>query len=131
MIHIGALIYSNWKNHSLIFQGRNNIKSTEKQIVKEKKPKSDIEDESSKPTDEGSMKKVKKKGSTYQCYYWMKGFHPNNKCFNNNMYIMYQLLEKHNNEVLDELEKLVESLKNCHSAQFQGDINYALSVIVK
>ena len=34
-----------------------------KKIVKEKKPKSEIEDESSKPTDEDSMKKVKKKGS--------------------------------------------------------------------
>ena len=42
-------------------QGIMNTKSKEKQIVKAYKPKSDNEDESSKPTDEGSMKKVKKK----------------------------------------------------------------------
>ena len=31
--------------------------------MKEKKPKSDNEDESSKPTDEGSMKKSRRKGA--------------------------------------------------------------------
>ena len=47
------------------------------------------------------------------------------------MDIMSHLLEKHNIEVLDELEKLVDSLEHCHSAQFQGNINYALSARVK
>ena len=40
---------------------------------------------------------------------------------------MSQLLEKYNIEVPDELEKPANSSKHCHSAQFQGDINYALS----
>ena len=44
---------------------------------------------------------------------------------------MSQLLEKHNIEVPDEVEKPVESSEHCHSAQFQGDINYALSARVK
>ena len=73
--------------------------------MKEKKPKSNNEDESLKPTNEDSMKKVKKKGSTSKCSYCSKGFHPKNKCFNKNMGIMSQLIEKHNIEVLDELEK--------------------------
>ena len=44
---------------------------------------------------------------------------------------MSQLLEKHNIEVPDELEKPVDSSEHCHSAQLQGDINYALSTRVK
>ena len=44
---------------------------------------------------------------------------------------MSQLLEKHNIEVLDELEKPIESTEHCHSVQFQGDINYELSSRVK
>ena len=40
-----------------------------KKIVKEKKPKSEIEDENLNPTNEDSMKKVKKKKSTSKCYY--------------------------------------------------------------
>ena len=71
--------------------------------MKEKKPKSDNEDESSKPTDEGSMKKVKKKGRKSKGYYCRKGFHPKKKFFKNNMDIMSQLLEKHNIEVPNEL----------------------------
>ena len=43
------------------------------------------------------------------------------------MDIMSHLLEKHNIEIPYELEKLVDSLEHCHSAQFQGDITYALS----
>ena len=53
-----------------------------------KKPKSEIEDESLKPTDEYSVKKGKKKGRTSKCSYCSKGFHSENKCFNNNMDIM-------------------------------------------
>ena len=44
---------------------------------------------------------------------------------------MSQLLEKHNIEVPDDLEKHVESSKQCHSAHFQGNMNYALSARVK
>ena len=40
---------------------------------------------------------------------------------------MSQLLEKHKIEVPDELEKPTDSSEQCHTAQFQGDINYALS----
>ena len=61
LIQMGALRYSNGKDHSLIVQGSNNSKSKEKQIVKENKPKSDNEDESSNPTNEGSRKKIRKK----------------------------------------------------------------------
>ena len=43
---------------------------------------------------------------------------------------MYQLLEKHKIEVLDELEKPIDTLEQCHSVHFQGDIIYALSAIV-
>ena len=71
----------------------------------------------------GSMKKVKKKGSTSKCSYCSKGFHSEKKCFKNKMDIMYQLLEKHNNEVLDELEKPIDSPEHCQVVQFQGDIN--------
>ena len=113
---MGALITSKFKDHDIIVQGSKNAISKEKKIVKETKPKSNNEDESLKPVDESSMKKVKKKGSTSKCYYWRKGFHLKNKCFNNNMDNMSQLLEKHNIEVPDELEKCVESLEHCHSA---------------
>ena len=44
---------------------------------------------------------------------------------------MSQLLEKHKIEVLDELEKPADSSEHCHSAQFQGDITFALSARVK
>ena len=66
---MGALRNSKDKDHYLIVQGRDNARSKQKQIVKENKPKLEIEDESSKPTDKGSMKKVKKKGSTYKFSY--------------------------------------------------------------
>ena len=66
---MGALRYSKGKDHALIFQGSTSTKSKEKQIVKEKNPNLDNEDESLKATNEVSMKKVKKKGSTYKCYY--------------------------------------------------------------
>ena len=46
------------------------------------------------------------------------------------MEIMSQLLEKHNIEVPDELEKPADSSEQCHTAQFQGDITYALSAKV-
>ena len=58
---MGAFRISKGKDHALIVQGSDNERSKEKKIVKEKNPKSNNEDESSKPTDEGSMKKVKKK----------------------------------------------------------------------
>ena len=48
------------------------MSNQKKQIVK--KPKSEIEDESSKPNDEDSVKNGKKKGSTSKCYYSRKGF---------------------------------------------------------
>ena len=126
---MGALKNSKGKDHAIIV--KNNTKSKEKQIVKEKKPKLEIEDESSKPTDEDLVKKVKKKGRTSKCSYCRKGFHPKNKCFKKNMEITSQLLEKHNIKVPDELEKHVDFLEHCHSARFQGDINYSLSAIVK
>ena len=99
--------------------------------MKEKKPKVEIEDEGSNPTDEDSMKKVKKKGSTSKCSYGSKRFHPEKKCFKKNMDIMSQNLEKHNIKFLDGLEKPVESSEHYHSAQFQGDITYALSAKVQ
>ena len=77
------------------------------------------------------MKKVKNKGRASKCYYCRKGFHSKKKCFNKNMDIMSQLLEKHKIEVPDELEKPVVSLEECHSVQFQGDITYDLSDRVK
>ena len=55
LIQMGALRSSKDKDHALMVQGSKNARSKEKQIVKEKKPKSDNEDESSKPIDEGSM----------------------------------------------------------------------------
>ena len=87
---MGSLISSKRKDHSLIVQGIKNNKSKEKQIVKEKKPKSDIEDQSSKPTNEDSMKKVKKKGSTSNFSYCSKRFHLEKKCFkkDGNCYII-------------------------------------------
>ena len=42
---------------------------------------------------------------------------------------MSQLLEKHNIEVPEELEKHVDSSEQCQSAQFQGDLTYSLSAI--
>ena len=92
-----------------------------------KKPKLEIEDEDSY---EDLMKKVKKTGITSKCYYCSKGFNSENKCFNNKMHIMSHLLEEHKIEVPDELEKPADSSEQCHSAQFQGDINYALSARV-
>ena len=77
--------------------------------MKEKKPKSEIEDDGLIPTDEDSMKKVKNKGSTSKCYYCRKGFHLEKNFFTNNMDIMSQLLDKHNIEVPNELEKTTES----------------------
>ena len=109
LIQMGSLIISKGKDHSLIVQGSKNAKSKEKQIMKEKKPRSDNEDERSNLTDEVSMKKFKKKGITYKCSYCSKGFNIENKCFKNNMDIMSQLLEKHNIKVPYELENLVES----------------------
>ena len=66
---MGSLRISKGKDHDIIVQGSKNAKSKENQIVKEKKPKSDNKDEGSNPTDEGSMKKVKKKGTTSKCSY--------------------------------------------------------------
>ena len=43
---------------------------------------------------------------------------------------MSQLLENHKIEVPNELEKPVDSSEQCHTAQFQGDINYALNARV-
>ena len=43
---------------------------------------------------------------------------------------MSWLLEKHKIEVPEELEKPADSSEQCHTAQFQGDITYALSVRV-
>ena len=43
---------------------------------------------------------------------------------------MSHLLEKHKIEVSDELEKPADSSEQCHTAQFQGDITYALSAKV-
>ena len=57
LIHMGALRSSKGKYHAPIVKGINNSKLKEKQIVKEKKLKSEIEDEGSKPTDEYSLKK--------------------------------------------------------------------------
>ena len=71
---MGALGSSKGKDNCLIVQGRNNARSKEKQIVKDKKPKPEIKDEGSKPTDEDSMKKVKKKGRKSKCSYFSKGF---------------------------------------------------------
>ena len=92
LIHMGVLNSFKGKDNSLLVQGRNNFKSKENQIVKN--PKLEIEDESSKPNDEDSVKKGKKKGSTYKFSYCRKGFHSQKKCFKNNMYSMSQLLDK-------------------------------------
>ena len=72
---MGFLNYSKVKDNFLLFQVNNNFKSKEKQIVKENKTKSEIEDEVLKPTNEDSMKKVKKKGRTSKFYYCSKEFH--------------------------------------------------------
>ena len=60
MIHMGFFNSSKGKDHSLLFKGNKNVKSKEKQIVK--KPNTESEDDSSKPTDEDSVKKVRRKG---------------------------------------------------------------------
>ena len=72
LIQMGVLNSSKGKDRSLMVQGIKNVKSKEKQIVK--KPKSEIEDETLKPTDEDSVKKGKKKGSTSKCSYCRNGF---------------------------------------------------------
>ena len=59
---MGVLNSSKGKDNPLLVQGSKKFKSKEKQIVK--KPKSEIKDESSKPTDEDLVKKGKKKGIT-------------------------------------------------------------------
>ena len=70
------------------------------------------------PIGEGlnSMKKFKKKERTFKCSYCSKGFYPRKNFFKKKMDIMSQLLEKHNIEVPDELEKPVDSSEHCHSA---------------
>ena len=45
LIHMGVLNFPNRKDHSLLVQGKNNVKSKEKKFVK--KPKSEIEEEDS------------------------------------------------------------------------------------
>ena len=90
---MGALRYSKGKDHALIVQWSNNTKSKENQIVKEKKLKSDNEDEILKPIDEGSMKKVKKKGITYKCYYCGNGFHPKKNFFKKNIDIIVRIIK--------------------------------------
>ena len=94
LIHMGVLNSPKSKDHALLVQGKNNVKSKEKQIVR--KPKSKIEDEDSY---EYLMKKVKKKGSTSKCSYCRKGFNSENKFFKNNMDIMSHILEKQKIEV--------------------------------
>ena len=47
------------------------------------------------------------------------------------MEIISNLLDKHKIEAPNELEKPVDSSEQCHTTQFQGDITYALSAIVK
>ena len=93
-----------------------------------KKPKSEIKDEDSY---EDLMKKVKKKGRTYKCYYCNKVLYLKNKCFNKKLEIMSQLLKKHNIEILDDLEKPAEFSEDFHSAQSQVNMNYSLSARVK
>ena len=101
---MGVLNSPKSKNHALLVQGKKNVKSKEKQIVK--KSKSKIEDEDSY---EDLMKKVKKKGSTSKCYYCRKGFNLEKNCFKKNMEIMSHILEKHKIEVPDELKKPADS----------------------
>ena len=69
LIHMEYIRISKGKDDAIIFKLIKNENSKEKQIVKEKKPKSDNEDERSNLTDEGSMKKVNKKWVTYKCSY--------------------------------------------------------------
>ena len=116
LIQKGTIKTSKVKYYSLTVQGSTNAKSKEKEKVKEMKSKLDDEDEGSKPTNEGSnsMKKFKKKGSSSKCSYCRKWFPSNNKCFKKKMDIMSKLLEKHNIEVPNELEKHVETTKHCH-----------------
>ena len=112
---MGSIRYYNGKDHAIMVQGSNNTKFKENKIVKEKNPKSKIEAEILNPTDEDSLKKIKKKGSTYKCSYCSKGFNSKKKFFKNNMDIVSQLLEKHNIEVPNELEKPVDSSEHDHS----------------
>ena len=67
---MGVLNSPNIKDNSLLVQGKNNVKSKEKQIVK--KPKSEIKDEYSY---ENLMKKVQKKEGTSKCSDCRKDFH--------------------------------------------------------
>ena len=106
---MGSRKYSKGKEYALMVEGNKNTKSKENKNVKENMSKSKIEDESSKPTDEYSVKKVEKKGRTSKCSYCKNGFHLKNQCFKKNLYIMSQFLEKHNIDVPYELEKPVES----------------------
>ena len=85
-----SLILSRSKDHSLLVQGKKDVKSKENQIVK--KPKSEIEDEDSY---EDLMKKFKKKWSTSKCSYCRKDFHSEKKCFKKNMDLMSNILENH------------------------------------
>ena len=112
LIQMGNIKISQEKYNSLIFQGRNNSKRKEKKIVKEKKPKSNDEDEESKPVDQGSnsMKKFKKKGLSSKCYYCRKGNHYENIFSKKKMDTMDKLLEKNSIDVPDELDKHDESL---------------------
>ena len=77
------------------------------------------------------MKKVKKKGSTSKCSYCSKGFNSENNCFKKNIGIIPYLLKKHKIKIPDEIGNPDDSLEQCHSAQFQGDITYALIARVK
>ena len=71
LIQMGTLKTS--KDHALAALGSKNFKSKGKLKVKEKKPKSDSEDEGSYSTDEGSNSKKKgnKKGKS-KCTYFRK-----------------------------------------------------------
>ena len=72
LIHMGVLNYSKEKDHSLLVQGSKKFKSKEKQIVK--KPKSEIEDDSSKPTDEDSVTEGLEEREQIQVLLLKKGF---------------------------------------------------------
>ena len=72
---MGSIKYHKGKYHDLMVQGSKNTKSKEKKIMKEKKPKSEIEDKGSKPIDENSMKKGKKKGSVTERNSYGLGYH--------------------------------------------------------
>ena len=93
------------KDHVLASLEIMNLKSKGKLKVKEKKTKSDFEDEGfedegSNSTDEGSnfKKKGNKKGRS-QCTYCRKYSHNENSFFKNKMDIVTQLLERNNVDV--------------------------------